>query len=89
MRNGDLVLFNGRKGVVLNVTQSDFCEGLSAIGPGLHVFAGYWYGKNPLNHRSYGKILTCAGIGRNGESATVIGRVTAQSHFALKAFHRV
>lgn len=89
MRHGDLVVIGGRKGVALYVDQKEFNKGLNASRPGLHVFAGYWYGTNPLSLRSYGKVLTQDGIGKSGESATVIGKVTAQSHFALKAFHKV
>ena len=89
MRHGDLVVVEGRKGVALRVDRAEFNKGLNASGPGLHVFAGYWYGTDPLNIRSYGKILTHDGIGKRGESAAVIGKVTAQSHFALKAFHKV
>lgn len=89
MRHGDLVLVRGRKGVVLRINNKEWSRGLNASGPGLHVFAGYWYGKSPLNPDCYGKILTHNGLGKNGESAIVIGRVTAQSHFALTAFHKV
>jgi hypothetical protein len=89
MRHGDLVVVGGRKGVALRVGRKELNEGLNASGPGLHVFAGYWYGTNPLSLSSYGKILTHDGIGKGGESAMVIGKVTAQSHFAVKAFHKV
>ena len=84
MKHGDIVLVGGRKGVALNVSLSDITRGVPSkrvqvSKPGTYVFAGYWYGQDPLNHANYGKIL--------GDAGTVIGRVAC--HNAVKHFHKV
>lgn len=58
MRVGSLVNIPGytRKGVVLLVSQKDINNGTNVRKPGLYIFSGYWYGTNPLSHKSYGKI---------------------------------
>lgn len=60
MKHGDIVRVNGRRGVALRVSPRDIRDGVNANLPGLHVFAGFWYGRDPLDHKSYGKILTGA-----------------------------
>lgn len=72
MKIGDLVLVkHGRwKGVLcvaLIVTKKDIKNGINASNPGLYLFRGYWYGKDPLNHASYGKI--------EGKIGRVVGRM--------------
>jgi hypothetical protein len=59
MHHGQLVSLPGysRKGVVLRVTKKDMkTTGVQVMRPGLYVFSGYWYGTDPLDFRSYGKI---------------------------------
>lgn len=71
MRSGDLIIIkkfvnkNGfreeRKAVVLEVSKKDIDNGLNVLKPGLYAFHGMWYGKDPLDHRSYGKIAEACG----------------------------
>lgn len=71
MHHGQLVLSHdyNRKGVVLRVTLKDIkTTGVQVLRPGLYVFSGYWYGTDPLDFRSYGKIL--------GKRGKALGRVT-------------
>lgn len=59
MFEGQMVSLPGyeRRGVVLRVTLKDIkTSSIQVRRPGLYVFSGYWYGKNPLDHRSFGKI---------------------------------
>jgi hypothetical protein len=59
MKEGDIVRIldkNRRLCVLINVTKADLRKGLNAHKTGLHLFRGYWYGINPLSHKSYGKI---------------------------------
>lgn len=90
MKHGDIVICNGRRGVALYIDEKTRKNnGVNIRRAGLHVFAGYWYGHNPLSHKSYGKVLTCDGIGVGSESAIVVGKVTTNSHSAVKNFHRI
>jgi hypothetical protein len=59
MHHGQLVSLPGysRKGIVLRVTLKDIkTSNVQVRRPGLYVFSGYWYGTNPLDFNSYGKI---------------------------------
>lgn len=59
MHHGQLVSLPGynRKGVVLRVTLKGIkTTNVQVMRPGLYVFSGYWYGTDPLNFNSYGKI---------------------------------
>lgn len=58
-----------RKGVVLRVTLKDIkTTGVQVLRPGFYVFSGYWYGNDPLDFRSYGKI--------HGNRGRSLGKVT-------------
>lgn len=74
MQHGDIVLINQRKAVALRVTPKDIQDGTDVLVPGIYPFAGYWYGKDPLNHKSYGKILSDRPM--RGQS---IGKVVSHS----------
>lgn len=76
MQVGNLVSIPGyaRKGVVLRVTQQDINNGTNVRKPGLYIFSGYWYGKDPLAHSSYGKI--------HGQVGKVIGTVRNHQQIA-------
>lgn len=75
MKNGDLVsVIRTRFGrryqilcVALKVTAEDIRLGTNVRLPGLYLFRGYWYGTDPLNHHSYGKI--------EGQYGKVVGRL--------------
>lgn len=86
MKHGDLIVLkrfvnkNGvsedRKAVVLYVTKADIEEGMNALKPGLYAFHGMWYGKDPLDHRSYGKITEACG--------RIVGRVKKNDQRIIK-----
>lgn len=76
MKHGDLVSVRwkppGPRRVLctaLLVTENDIRHGINAGRPGLYLFRGYWYGYNPLDISSYGKI---EGRFRRGK---VVGRM--------------
>lgn len=71
MKHGDIVVVQGRKAVALTVTPADLKKGINAPRAGIYPFAGYWYGKDPMNHKSYGKILA----GRPNEQFRIVGKV--------------
>jgi len=48
--------------VALYVTPEMIHGSIFASRPGIHLFKGYWYGKDPLNPRSYGKINSPHGV---------------------------
>jgi hypothetical protein len=75
MIHGDIVVVDGRKAVALTVTAADIRNGVDVLKPGIYPFAGYWYGTTPLNHKSYGKILS----GTPNERYRVIGRAHTHS----------
>jgi hypothetical protein len=60
MKAGSVVKIPGwrRRGVILQVTQADILKGIDVKTPGLYLFSGMWYGKDPNNHMSFGKIQT-------------------------------
>jgi hypothetical protein len=60
MKIGSMVKIPGsrRRLVVLKVTKRGIKRGMNARRPGLYMFTGMWYGKNPNDHKSFGKILT-------------------------------
>ena len=64
MRTGDLVRARGYKRlwVVLPVSRNQAKRLMNARGPGTYLFGGLWYGRDPLSHRSYGKMI--GGFGR-------------------------
>lgn len=84
MKHGDLIILNKfvnkygyhrrRKAVVLQVTQKDIDSGIDALKPGLYAFHGFWYGKDPLSIKSYGKMVYPVGqvIGRAKKNSKVI-----------------
>lgn len=76
MKTGDLISIQGytRKGVALYVSKTDIKNGINVYRPGLYVFSGYWYGTNPLSHRSYGKI--------HGQTGKVIGKARTHQQIA-------
>ena len=43
--------------VELPVASADVQRGVNTRTPGLKLFTGLWYGKDPLDPRNYGKIL--------------------------------
>lgn len=59
MKHGDLVALRGqrRRWVALQVSAADLRRGIDVARPGLYLFTGYWYGGQPLSHRSYGKVV--------------------------------
>jgi len=87
MKAGDIVkIVDGYGGhtwmsdcVVLMVTPKMIRQGVNAGRPGLHLFRGYWYGSDPMNVRSYGKI---EGSVEQNKDAVYVGRV--QSHEQIK-----
>jgi len=74
MQHGDIVLVGKRKAVALRVSPLDIKKGTDVMIPGVYPFAGYWYGKNPLDHKSYGKILSNMPL-----RGTPIGKVISHS----------
>lgn len=60
--------------VALKVTQRDIDRGLNASKPGVYLFRGMWYGRDPTNIKSFGKIE-----GRLNHEVGVrqVGRVSA------------
>lgn len=63
IQEGDLVAVRGSQGgrlwVALLVTKQDK---LNTNRTGLHLFGGFWYGKDPRSLHSYGKMLTLSHI---------------------------
>jgi len=59
-RHGDIVRLSSRRSnafcVALMVSKNDIKRGVNALRPGIHLFRGYWYGKNPLSIKGFGKI---------------------------------
>ncbi|MBI6883159.1 hypothetical protein [Pseudomonas putida] len=83
MREGKLVSLPGyqRKGIALRVTAKDIkTTGVQVRRPGVYIFSGYWYGEDPKDFRSYGKIHHMKGFGR------YIGSIKGglRGHFAAK-----
>lgn len=68
MRPGDLVRLRPchRHWIALRVTLSDIKKGLDVFKPGIHIFGGFWYGRDPLQKDGYGKVLPGTGkvVGR-------------------------
>jgi hypothetical protein len=71
--------------IVLNITEEDIAqEEINANHAGLYLFYGMWYGSDPLDHRSYGKIedfpsenpKTFFGDKLSGTSYTYIGHIS-------------
>lgn len=48
-----------RHWVAINITQQDIKRGANARHPGLHLMAGYWYGKGQghKTRKAYGKLI--------------------------------
>ena len=61
--------------VGLYVTQADIDRGYNATKPGVHLFTGMWYGDDPTDKRSFGKMVPLA----NGSGAVRIGTVSRRS----------
>lgn len=79
MQHGDLVRKVGANGrsrlcIALRVTKQDIRGGCLIRRPGLWLFAGYWYGTDPLKLSSFGKL--------EGRAGKVCGRV--RSHNQVK-----
>lgn len=75
MVHGQLVALPGfnRKGVALKISMKDIQEGRVQVPhPGVWVFSGYWYGKDPLDVKSYGKV--------HGQQGKVVGRIRSHWH---------
>lgn len=78
MKHGDIVsLSSGVYCVALTVTKTMCSRATRAdqrilvSKPGLYLFAGYWYGRDPLDVKSYGKMY--------GTSGRVVGRVRSHN----------
>lgn len=58
MKAGSIMKIPGqrRRAVVLPVSKRDVLRGINADKPGLYMFSGMWYGKDPHNDYSFGKI---------------------------------
>lgn len=86
IREGMLIQFanrpEARAWVVLNVTQQHIDEGLNAIALGLCAFAGMWYGIDPLDLNSYGKI---AEIDKADSIYLIKENIGNLSHAAIRA----
>lgn len=42
--------------IVLRVTRKDMSDGTCVEKAGLYGFHGMWYGRDPMNNKSYGKV---------------------------------
>jgi hypothetical protein len=79
MKHGDIVSVNGRYCIALLVSKRLCSRATRALDrvqvskPGVYLFSGYWYGKDPLDVKSFGKIC--------GKQGRVVGRV--RSHEQL------
>lgn len=51
--------YGRRHWVVVDITQRDIKRGANAREPGLHLMAGYWYGKGQghKTRKAYGKMI--------------------------------
>lgn len=58
MKIGSVVKIPGkrRRAVVLHVSTRKMLTGVNVSKPGLYMFSGMWYGKDPHNDYSFGKI---------------------------------
>lgn len=61
--------------VGLRVTQADIDRGYFAGKPGLYLFSGMWYGDDPTDKRSFGKMVPLA----CGSGAVRVGTVSRRS----------
>lgn len=82
MKNGDLVSVIWKSKVTrrvlcvaLNVTKKDIMKMTNVTRPGIYLFRGYWYGKNPLDINSYGKI--------EGKHGKVIGKIKSHKQACI------
>lgn len=69
---GDIIKIEGqhRHWVCLKVTQDEIDNtGINACYPGLYAFGGMWYGDNPQDRNSFGKILPVS------HNDVIIGRI--------------
>lgn len=60
--------------VELPVTQADIDRGVMAAKPGLMLFTGMWYGDDPLDIHSYGKMIPtqhAKAVGRIGRKPAI------------------
>jgi hypothetical protein len=72
-----------RHWVVLNVTQEEVDKtGINTDRAGLHGFGGMWYGDEPMDNHSYGKIVTLAYCPT--ADITVVGHVSNYDLATLK-----
>jgi hypothetical protein len=74
----ELKYFDGRPKpcVVIQVTPKMIRRGtFDTSRPGLHLVRGYWHGKDPFDHRSYGKNEGFA----HSKRGPVVGRVTTHA----------
>lgn len=53
--------YSYRKWIALYVSKKDIKNGMNCSTPGLYLFGGYWYGRNPNKTKSYGKIIPIEG----------------------------
>lgn len=60
---GSIIVLPGylRFWIILDVTKEQIERGTNAEKPGLYAFSGMWYGDDPLNIGSFGKILPLNG----------------------------
>lgn len=64
MRELSLVRVRGsnRLWVALYVCDHDIKAGINAKKPGVHLFGGMWYGRDPRKKTSFGKIIPARGV---------------------------
>ena len=64
MREGNLVRVRGsnRLWVTLLVNHNDIRNGMNVKQPGIYLFGGMWYGRDPNNKASFGKIISARGV---------------------------
>ena len=74
MKEFDIVRSGHTVGVILRVTEKRIRMGKNARKPGLCLYFGYWYGNNPKDSESFGKII-------HKPFGVVISKVTTHQQF--------
>ncbi len=74
MKEGSIVKVPGtrRRHVAVFITKADIVRGTNASHPGIYLLGAMWYGRNPNDRNSFGKILLPRG--------RVIGNVRGVKH---------
>lgn len=62
--------------VALRVSKVDIRKGIQAKKPGIYLFGGFWYGKNPQEISSFGKMMSLKG--------KVVGKIHSKPSFSQR-----